>query len=94
MLDAYTEACFVGSRETRKRRIEGSLTTRALKNMKDENGNYYLGYLGFRAFNTQNKEVVRDIMVEEAIGVLGDEPVSYLGFETELFPHCDSSRKK
>jgi hypothetical protein len=82
---AFSPLCFVGSAETRMRRLEGQLSRYDWEVIQTEPGHYDTAQLGFRQFNSPEKVVVRQLMFEHAAHFLGDTPVHYLGLETEQF---------
>ncbi|MBT3304155.1 hypothetical protein HN387_02615 [Candidatus Woesearchaeota archaeon] len=75
---------FVGTARTRARRLAGKLSPYDLRSVKKQN-TYDTSVFGFKQYHSSDKDVMRWIMAEEAIKVLGDRDVRYLGLETEQF---------
>ena len=81
----YTRACFVGSPDTRLRRQQGNLTKYDFKVARKSDGEYDLRHFGALSFNSEEKGIVRDLVISQAIAIFGDLPVKYLGLEAEGF---------
>lgn len=81
----YTQRCFMGSPETRLRRMRGQFSEYDITTMKDASGHYDVSIFGLSRFNADEKQVVRVTLVEEGTRILGDANVCYLGFETAEF---------
>jgi hypothetical protein len=81
----YTNECFMGSPETRKRRQSGELSARDLRRIRLPDGTLNTQLFGFKNFTAPDKAAVRQFMVEIIEDVVKDRSVHYLGLETEQF---------
>ncbi|MDO8741365.1 MAG: hypothetical protein Q7J54_07400 [Candidatus Woesearchaeota archaeon] len=75
---------FIGSTETRGRRLTGKFSAYDLSKIKKQK-TYDTSIFGFTQYHSSDKGAIRDIMAEEASKVLGDTSIAYLGLETERF---------
>ena len=85
----YSQACFEGPPETRARRMRGDFNSYDRRLMKTPAGDYDTRKFGMRVFNSAEKTVVREMIVEAAHGILGDRSTNYLGLEDQ---HLSSLR--
>jgi hypothetical protein len=81
----YSKRCFMGDVDQRRRYLSGELTEWDIRQLRDSGGHYDTGSLGFRQYSSSQKDVMRQLIVEEGIETLGDADVSYFGLETEQF---------
>ncbi len=79
----YTRLCFVGSAETRQRRISGDLSRSDFKRIRAEDGSYDTALLGYTQYDSSEKRVARELKFEVAAQFIEATPVRYLGLETE-----------
>ncbi|MBI2129817.1 hypothetical protein HYU07_06290, partial [Candidatus Woesearchaeota archaeon] len=75
---------FIGSTETRGRRLTGKFSAYDLSKIKKQKI-YDTSIFGFTQYHSSDKGAIRAIMAEEASKVLGDTSIAYLGLETERF---------
>lgn len=85
----YSKACFEGSPETRARRMRGDFNSEDRRLMRTPAGDYDTRKFGMRVFNSEEKTVARQMIVEAAHRILGDRPIHYLGLEDQ---HLSSIR--
>lgn len=82
-------ACFIGTAETRARRLQGDFNALDRRIMRTVSGDFDTSKFGMRAFNSAEKSVARELLVESAVGVLRETSVKYLGLEDQ---HLESIR--
>jgi len=80
----YTRICCIGSPEVRRRRINGEFTGYDLYKIQSQDKLDTSRY-GYRAFDSKDKDVTREIMTETYMDILEDTQVAYLGLESERF---------
>ena len=88
----YTAECFMGSEELRRSRINGELTPYDRSKFILPSGEIdnnalseYYKRIGIASFDSRDKALVRQIIMEEAGRVLGPVDVRYLGLESVEF---------
>jgi hypothetical protein len=81
--------CFIGSSETRARRLSGNFSDYDLKLMRTADGSFDTRKFGMRTFNSDGKRDVREFTIAVAMDTLGESQVRYLGLEDQ---HLESLR--
>jgi len=83
-LFSYTKSCFLGPYATRARRVSGNFNKSDLEKIRN-NSDLNTSEYGFRSFNSEDKDVTRELIAESYIDRLGDADLKYLGLESETF---------
>jgi len=79
----YSPACFMGSPETRARRILGEFSGYDRRLMRTQSGDFNAAIFGMRSFAAPEKAVVRDMLIDAAASMLGDSSIYYVGLEDQ-----------